>query len=87
MPQLLAMAQFAVSAALTCSSREGDGYEAYGVLSVVWCWGVQARASYKCHLMQHPLHDWMPAVFPPPSARPSPPPRTPAWISTSLVHG
>ena len=25
---------------------------------------LQARASYKCHLMQHPLHDWMPAIFP-----------------------
>lgn len=24
---------------------------------------LQARASYKCHLMQHPLHDWMPAIF------------------------
>ena len=25
---------------------------------------LQARSSYKCHLMQHPLHDWMPAAFP-----------------------
>ena len=25
---------------------------------------LQARSSYKCHLMQHPLHDWMPAIFP-----------------------
>ncbi len=25
---------------------------------------LQARSSYKCHLMQHPLHDWMPTVFP-----------------------
>ena len=29
---------------------------------------VQARASYKCHMMQHPLHNWMPAAFPPPCA-------------------
>lgn len=25
---------------------------------------LQARSNYKCHLMQHPLHDWMPTVFP-----------------------
>ncbi|KAK9907636.1 hypothetical protein WJX75_007337 [Coccomyxa subellipsoidea] len=32
---------------------------------------LQARSSYKCHLMQHPLHDWMPTAFPPPvSAEP-----------------
>ena len=36
-----------------------------GLLEVVV---VQARASYKCHMMQHPLHNWMPAAFPPPGA-------------------
>ena len=30
---------------------------------------LQARSSYKCHLMQHPLHDWMPAAFPMAGAR------------------
>ena len=38
------------------------------IFSFIFVLAVQARSSYKCHLMQHPLHDWMPTAFPPPGA-------------------
>ncbi len=47
---------------------------------------VQARSSYKCHLMQHPLHDWMPTAFPPPGVPASAPMLVPLFCQSALFY-